>query len=74
MGANTSKVAQAPLVNEKLIIERLRAMDLKDQADNDFVHVEKGGMDASWRHKQSTLSSSEVEEWEHQLLQDPKNR
>jgi bleomycin hydrolase len=78
MGANQSK---APIPNEKLLLERLRALELKDgfreQAD-DFVHIsekdavasKKSGYKAPWK----TLSVGELESWEHELLQDPKNR
>jgi hypothetical protein len=76
MGANQSKT---PLSNEKLVIERLRALEIKDQADNDYVHVDEKDVSKpikSIRYKApwTTLSVDEVEHWEHELLQDPKNR
>lgn len=75
MGANQSK---APLLNEKLVIERLRALELKDGADNDYEYVHVDEKDASctktFRAPWANLSISEVEHWEHELLQDPKNR
>jgi bleomycin hydrolase len=74
MGANQSKT---PLPNEKLLIERMRALELKD-ADNDFVHVDEKdvthGSKKNFRAPWTNLSISEIEHWEHELLQDPKNR
>jgi len=75
MGGNQSKT---PIVNEKLVIDRLRALEIKDQADSDYVHV--GEKDVARPAKKSfkapwtNLSVSDVEHWEHELLQDPKNR
>lgn len=76
MGANQSK---APLTNEKLVIERLRALEFKDQADNDYVHVDEKDVarpvtNTRDRAPWITLSVDKVEHWEHELLQDPKNR
>lgn len=73
MGATYSK---APLLNEKLVIERLRALELKDGADNDWETVDEKDLSAnkSYRAPWTNLSISEVENWEHELLQDPKNR
>jgi len=76
MGVNQSK---APLPNEKLVIERLRALEIKDQSDNDYVQVDEKAIGASSKNSKfrapwTAVSISSVEEWEHQLLQDPKNR
>jgi bleomycin hydrolase len=74
MGANQSKT---PLLNEKLVIERLRALEMKDGLDNDYVLLEKDGVQGSkksFKAPWTNLSISEVEHWEHELLQDPKNR
>lgn len=74
MGANQSKT---PLPNEKLVIERLRAMEIKDQSD-DYVQVDEkalaGSSKTKFRAPWTAVSVSEVEHWEHELLQDPKNR
>lgn len=74
MGANQSK---APVINEKLVIERLRALELSG-ADNDYDFVEVDEKDSSstkkYRAPWTNLSISEIEHWEHELLQDPKNR
>ncbi|RFU29599.1 hypothetical protein B7463_g6738, partial [Scytalidium lignicola] len=77
MGANQSK---APIINEKLVIERLRALEVKGEvaSDEEYVHVEKGAhssksFDPSLRSP-SSLSATRLEKWEHQLFQDPKNR
>lgn len=77
MGASYSKVHSPPLVNEKLVVERLRAMQVKDAEEVDsFVHVEKekSGAEQAWRHQETTLSTSDVGAWEAKLLADPKNR
>jgi len=73
MGANQSK---QPLSNEKLVIERLRALEIKDQADNDYVHVNEKEISKGLQYKApwTSLSTHEVKHWEHELLQDPKNR
>jgi bleomycin hydrolase len=74
MGANQSKT---PIANEKLIIERLRALEIKDQSDNDYVHVDEKavkGLKTHFRAPWTSVSVSDVEHWEHELLQDPKNR
>ncbi len=74
MGANQSKT---PLQNEKLVIERLRAMEIKDQSD-DYVQVDEKALSGSSKSRSrapwTAVSVSEVENWEHELLQDPKNR
>jgi bleomycin hydrolase len=76
MGANQSK---EPISNEKLVIERLRALELKDQADNEYVHVNEKDIakpvkNIKYKAPWTSLSVDEVEHWEHELLQDPKNR
>ena len=74
MGANNSK----PLPNEKLVIERLRALELNNTDNDDYVHVDEKdaihGSKKSFRAPWTTLGIDEVEHWEHELLQDPKNR
>jgi bleomycin hydrolase len=74
MGANQSKT---PLANEKLVIDQLRALEIKDQSDCDYIQVnEKAvvGSKKTFRAPWTALSASDIEQWEHQLLQDPKNR
>jgi len=74
MGANQSKT---PLPNEKLIVERLRALELKDQADSEFVLVdEKNGRVGAENFKAPwiSLSVGDVKHWETELLRDSKNR
>lgn len=74
MGVNQSKT---PIPNEKLIIERLRALEVKDQSDNEYVHVDDKaitGASKSFKAPWTAVSVSEVGHWEHELLQDPKNR
>jgi bleomycin hydrolase len=72
MGANQSR---GPLPNEKLVIERLIALETKDA--DEYVHVDEKSIVRSSKHFRApwtAVSVSEVEHWEHELLQDPKNR
>ncbi|KAH8660877.1 putative cysteine proteinase 1, mitochondrial [Tricladium varicosporioides] len=76
MGANQSK---SPITNEKLVIERLRALELKDQSDNEYVHIDEKELPRTAKQTRfkapwTGLSISEVKHWEHELLADPKNR
>lgn len=71
MGANQSKT---PLPNEKLVIERLRALEGND---NEYVEVDEkalAGARKPFKAPWNALLASDVEQWEHELLQDPKNR
>lgn len=75
MGANQSSAA-LPVSKEKLLLERLRALELK-ASDNEYVHVssEKDPVKhTQFKAPWLSLSVSEVGRWEHELLQDPKNR
>ena len=76
MGANQSSTS---LPNEKLLVERLRELQLRDQAADDYVHVDEKTVSSSstkttFKAPWKTLSVSEVQSWEHELLQDAKNR
>jgi bleomycin hydrolase len=78
MGANQSK---ASLLNQKLVVERLRALKLEEGAknDSDYIYVDEKHIPSCHSFKKhrdpwKNLSISEVEHWEHELLQDPKNR
>ncbi len=74
MGTMQSK---EPIAVEKLLIERLRALEAKDQADNDYVHVDEKavlGTSKKFRAPWTAVPVSGVEHWEIELLQDPKNR
>ncbi|KAG9232381.1 putative cysteine proteinase 1, mitochondrial [Amylocarpus encephaloides] len=78
MGGYQSKM---PVAHEQLVIERLRALQLEDQgkADPEYVHVNEKTMGSmaeysSSKSKWASLSVSEIEHWEHELLQDPKNK
>jgi bleomycin hydrolase len=74
MGVNQSK-SQIP--NEKLVIERLRALQAKDQADSEYVQVDEKvwkGASSHFKAPWTALSTTELEHWEHELLTDPKNR
>lgn len=79
MGAQQSKTVSSQMAAEKLIVERLKALQVKQQlseADDDYVCVdsnEKQTKTAKYVPK-SPLSISAVEHWQHELLQDPKNR
>jgi hypothetical protein len=62
---------------DKLLIERLRALETKDQADNDYVHVDEKavvGTPKEFKAPWTAVSASDIKHWEHELLQDPKNR
>ena len=74
MGSNNSK--PAPPLNEKLLAERLRALQLKDEADNEFVHVNEKDAQASreFQTPWASLCTSDIKQWEDELLDDPKNR
>jgi hypothetical protein len=76
MGANQSSTSLS-VSKEKLLLERLRALEIKTAADSEYVHVstEKqpvptSTLKAPWL----SLSVSEVGRWERELLQDSKNR
>ncbi|RDL41654.1 putative Cysteine proteinase 1, mitochondrial [Venustampulla echinocandica] len=82
MGASQSKT---PIANEKLLIERLRALQLKDdaqdrdQADSDYVHLTEKDVarysgSTHSRAPWTSLTTSDIAHWEHELLQDSKNR
>ncbi len=61
--------------SEKLSIERLRALDVKD--DNEYVHVdEKAVIDTKKEFKApwAAVSVNDIGKWEHELFEDPKNR
>lgn len=77
MGANQSSTP-LPVSKEKLLLERLRAMELRGSAvDNEYVHVSSEKETATTTHFKApwiSLSVSDVGKWEHELLQDPKNR
>lgn len=76
MGANQSSTP-LPVSKEKLLLERLRALEIKTSADSEYVHVSSekepvstSPLKAPWL----SLSVSDVGRWERELLQDPKNR
>jgi len=77
MGANQSRTPLA-YEKQKLVIERLRELQIVDQADNEYVHVDEKAVDGTNKTKFKALWTSlaieDVEKWEHELLQDPKNR
>jgi bleomycin hydrolase len=76
MGANQSTAALS-VSKEKLLLDRLRALELKGSADNEYVHVSSekepvrnSKFEAPW----VSLSVPDLGKWEYELLQDPKNR
>ena len=76
MGANQSSTP-LPVSKEKLLLERLRALEIKTASDSEYVHVSSekepvpsAPLKAPWL----SLSVSDVGKWERELLQDPKNR
>ncbi|KAI9732968.1 MAG: hypothetical protein M1818_007401 [Claussenomyces sp. TS43310] len=85
MGAQQSKAsAETAAINEKLVIERLQALQMRpktrtgidDDENGEYVCVEKAETKAARRYvpQQPDLAVAKVKEWEHELLQDPKNR
>ncbi|CAG8981080.1 hypothetical protein HYALB_00013345 [Hymenoscyphus albidus] len=77
MGANQSTM---PMDNEKLIVERLRAMQLQDQSadkvDSEYVHVDEKAVGRKTRTRApwTTLSIEGIVGWEEELLRDDKNK
>lgn len=76
MGANQSRTQEPALNNEKLVIERLRALQIKDHLSEDleYVHIDNEKRPRKLSSQSPELSVSAVEQWEKTLLQDPKNR
>lgn len=79
MGAYQSK----PTVHEKLVIDRLRALQLEERNEEGYVCVsrtdtspvsEKGAVNISESRRPEALSVPLVEKWQDTLLSDPKNR
>jgi len=74
MGANQSTPPR-PVAQEKLLIERLKALDVKDDASTSTSISEKEALkNTNFRAPWTSLSVPDVGNWERQLLQDPKNR
>jgi bleomycin hydrolase len=68
-----------PIASEKLdiVAERLRALEIRDKDDNEYVHVdEKDSLRGRKQFKApwTAVSVSDIGHWEHELFQDPKNR
>jgi bleomycin hydrolase len=77
MGGQQSKVTIESLPNEKLIIEQLKALQVRQRVseDDEYVCIESNEKQKQkYVSKSSSLSITTIETWEHELLQDPKNR
>jgi bleomycin hydrolase len=76
MGGNQSKVSQSQLADEKLIVERFQALQTKESSSADSEYVCIDGYEKRHQYASSSagLSISTIKHWEHELLQDPKNR
>lgn len=76
MGVQQSKIPPSQLANEKLIIERLQALQMRGHVseDGEYVYVDGNEKQRQYISKSPSLSVSTVKSWEHELLQDPKNR
>lgn len=76
MGAHQSKPTAGAELDEKLIMQRVQALQLKSHEfqEDDYVQVEKGERSSKYTSTSTGLSISGLERWEHELLQDPKNR
>ena len=71
MGASQSKLPE-PVIEEKLV-ERLRALDVKEgraEAEKDYVYVDDSRFSPT--KYSPTVSVSTAEQWEKELLEDPK--
>lgn len=73
MGAQQSKPAAA-LNNEKLVMERLRSFQLQEAGGDDDSYVHISSSEKARPSTSPKLAVSTVGKWEHELLQDPKNR
>jgi len=72
MGASQSKLPE-PIVQEKLA-ERLQALLVKDtqhESEKDYVYIEQEQRLSSSKYS-PTVSISTAEQWEKELLEDPK--
>jgi bleomycin hydrolase len=76
MGGQQSKFPPSQLANEKLIIERLQALQMREHVseDGEYICVDGNEKQRQYVSKSPSLSVSTVKRWEHELLQDPKNR
>jgi bleomycin hydrolase len=76
MGGNQSKISQSQLANEKIIIERLQALQTKESyfVDSDYVCIGSNGKQRRYAATATGLSITTIKHWEHELLEDPKNR
>ena len=71
MGASQSKLPE-PVIEEKLM-ERLRALEVKEsrvETEKDYVYVDD--QTSPQTKYSSTVSISTAEQWEKELLEDPK--
>jgi len=74
MGANQSTRS---LPNEKLLIERLRALEVRNTSEeSEFVLVDEKETTSAKKSKAPwvSLSASALKTWETELLKDSKNR
>jgi len=73
MGAQQSKVLENHQAAKDLIVERLEALNVS--VDGDYIYVDGNEKQTrKYVSKSPSLSISAVEGWQHELLQDPKNR
>lgn len=76
MGSSQSTPASTPL--DQHVIQQLRTLHMRDNAGSqdvgqDYIHVEKDGSGQLYLNGPS-LSNDAAEQWEKELLADPKNR
>lgn len=76
MGSYQSKVSPETASHEKAILERLRSMQLSDDApEDDFVHVDDEKRTSPRLTRQPEgLPVHLMGSWQSTLLEDPKNR
>lgn len=77
MGSGQSTPSQQAA--EQLVIEQLRSMRMQDrlqeeEVDKEYIHINNDKVLPQTFSVDPTISPSQAEEWEKQLLADPKNR
>ena len=75
MGSSQSALPE-PVVREKLV-ERLRAMEIKHEQDpekGEYVFVDEHERGPIYTPRQTNVSIRDAEQWERELLADPKVR
>lgn len=77
MGSGQSTPSQQAA--EQLVVEQLRSMRMQDriqeeEVEKEYIHINNDKLLPQTFSIDPTVSPSQAEEWEKQLLADPKNR